>query len=63
MTGVLFLLSAAAFALRLRPGHRRRETAGHRRTAADQMYPPDRTGQRESGEMPILAPPRIPRYR
>jgi hypothetical protein len=70
VTGVLFLLSAVAFALRLRPGRRRRETAGHRRTAADQMYPPDRTGemyppdrtgQRESGEMPILAPPRIPR--
>ncbi|WP_187366146.1 hypothetical protein [Trebonia kvetii] len=31
VTGVLFLLSAAAFALRLRPGRRRRETASHRR--------------------------------
>jgi hypothetical protein len=67
VTGVLFLLSAVAFALRLRPGRRRRETAGHRRTAADQMYPPDQmhppdeTGQRGTGEMPILAPPRIPR--
>jgi hypothetical protein len=31
VTGVLFLLSAVAFALRLRPGRRGRATAGHRR--------------------------------
>jgi hypothetical protein len=30
VTGVLFLLSAAAFALRLRPRHRRRKTVGRR---------------------------------
>ena len=31
VTGVLFLLSATAFALRLRPGRRGRQAAGHRR--------------------------------
>ena len=61
VTGVLFLLSAAAFALRLRPGHRGREAGGHRRDTAGQMYPPHRTGQRGSGEMPVSPTPRIPR--
>ena len=43
VTGVLFLLSAAAFAVRLRPGHRGRGTAGHRRPTASQMViPPER---------------------
>ncbi len=34
VTGVLFLLSAVAFALRLRPGRRRGQAAGHRRETA-----------------------------
>ena len=37
VTGVLFLLSAAAFALRLRPGNRGRKTGGHRHKTASQM--------------------------
>jgi hypothetical protein len=37
VTGVLFLLSAAAFALRLRPRNRGHQTGGHRRTTASQM--------------------------
>ena len=78
VTGVLFLLSAAAFALRLRPRRREREAAGregdadghrrdtgahrldaggHTREAPGQMYPPHRTGQRGSGEMPIPPSP------
>ena len=44
VTGVLFLLSAAAFALRLRPGRRRRQTAAHRRETAGQR--PETTVQR-----------------
>lgn len=44
VTGVLFLLSAAAFALRLRPGRRGRETADGRRDAAD--------GRRMTGPQP-----------
>jgi hypothetical protein len=37
VTGVLFLLSAAAFALRLRPGNRGPKAGGHERKAASQM--------------------------
>ena len=47
ITGVLYLLSAAAFALRLRPGRRgreladdRRDTAGHRRMTGPQVQAP-----------------------
>ena len=36
VTGVLFLLSAVVFALRLRPGRRGRETAGHGRYSASE---------------------------
>jgi hypothetical protein len=39
VTGVLFLVSAVAFASRLRPGHRGRETARHKRETAAQRYP------------------------
>jgi hypothetical protein len=39
VTGVLFLLSAAAFALRLRPGQRGHKTGGHRRSTASEMSP------------------------
>ena len=39
VTGVLFLLSAVAFALRLRPGRRGRAAAGHQRETADWMLP------------------------
>jgi hypothetical protein len=39
VTGALFLLSAVAYAARLRPGRRGHETAGHRRTTASQMSP------------------------
>ena len=72
VTGVLFLLSAAAFALRLRPGRRGRDTAdhgrapsqarhpGHGRDTAGQMYPPHRTGQRGSGELPIRGSGELP---
>ena len=37
VTGVLFLLSAVAFAFRLRPGRRGREAGGHRRDTVGQM--------------------------
>ena len=47
VTGALFLLSAAAFALRLRPGHRGRRAAGRRAatpaprsTGPNPMWPP-----------------------
>jgi hypothetical protein len=45
VTGVLFLLSAAAFALRLRPGRRpRRQAAGHRRETSGHRH--ETTAQR-----------------
>jgi hypothetical protein len=47
VTGVLFLLSAAAFALRLRPRNRGRNTAVHRRETASRTQPPPWPGQRE----------------
>ena len=39
VSGVLFLLSAVTFALRLRPRRRAREAAGHRRVTTDQLSP------------------------
>jgi hypothetical protein len=39
VTGALFLLSAVAYALRLRPGRRGGRTAGHRRATASEMSP------------------------
>jgi hypothetical protein len=44
VTGVLFLLSAAAFALRLRPGRSRHQSAGHRRETSGQRR--ENTAQR-----------------
>jgi hypothetical protein len=53
VTGALFLLSAVAYALRLRPGHRERRTAGHRRATASQtVTPPQRAT--------LLAEPQAP---
>ena len=52
VTGVLFLLSAAAFALRLRPGRRRRETAGHRRRETAGHRRDDTAGRRAATSAP-----------
>ena len=62
VTGVLYLLSAAAFALRLRPGRRGRETAddrldtaGHRPDTADDGR--DTAGHRRMTGPQLQAPP------
>src|SRR5262249_10526274 len=58
VTGVLFLLSAAAFALRLRPGRRTRPTASHRRETAGHM--PETAGhmRETAGQRPAAPAPR-----
>ena len=63
VSGVLFLLSAAAFALRLRPGRRRRKTADGRRDTADDRR--DTAGHRRmtgpQAHTPLVqAPPAAP---
>ena len=63
VSGVLFLLSAAAFALRLRPGRRRRKTADGRRDTADDRR--DTAGHRRmtgpQAHAPLVqAPPAAP---
>src|SRR5579862_6951348 len=62
VTGVLFLLSAVAYALRLRPGHRERRTAGRRRATASQMVtPPERATVAAEPQTARAAQPEPPR--
>src|SRR5580700_6120747 len=61
VTGALFLLSATAYALRLRPGRRGRRTAGRRRATASEMSPrPSEAPAPASPTAPVLLTPPAP---